>query len=67
MFRKNSPPVLFPFRNEGKISIHSFFCRPFTAVWLDKNKKSTKQVNVNRWLPNISGNGMYLLEIPLKR
>jgi uncharacterized membrane protein (UPF0127 family) len=66
MFRKNSPPLLFIFNKEIFFSIHSFFCKPFTAIWLDKNKKVTKKVEVNKWFPNISGKGKYLLEIPKK-
>lgn len=65
MFRKNSPPLFFNFSKEIKLSIHSFFCKPFKAIWLDKNMKSTKIVVVKRWLPSITGHGKYLLEIPL--
>lgn len=65
MFRKNSPPLLFIFNKEKALSIHSFFCKPFRAVWLDKNKKVTKSVDVFNWKPNISGSGKYLLEIPV--
>lgn len=64
MFRKSSPPLLFTFRKEKNLSIHSFFCRPFTAIWLDKNMKVTKIVDVKDWRLNLSGKGMYLLEIP---
>lgn len=66
MFRKTSPPLLFIFPHEKTLTIHSFFCKPFEAIWLDKNKKVTKQIYVDRWLPKISGNGKYLLEIPIK-
>jgi uncharacterized membrane protein (UPF0127 family) len=66
MFKKNSPPLLFVFNKEKKFSIHSFFCNPFTAIWLDKNKQLTKKVKVTKWIPNISGRGKYLLEIPKK-
>lgn len=65
MFRKNSPPLLFPFSREKYLSIHSFFCKPFTAIFLDKNKKLIKSVDVLTWKPNISSRGKYLLEIPL--
>jgi len=65
MFKKNSPPLLFVFSKEKKrLSIHSFFCSPFTAIWLDKDKKVTKIKQVKSWIPKISGRGQYLLEIP---
>jgi len=66
MFRKKSPPLLFVFNDTKKRYIHSFFCKPFTAIWLNKNKRVTKKVEINRWLPNISGKGEYILEIPKK-
>ncbi len=66
MFRKKSPPLLFVFNKEKKLSIHSLFCKPFTAIWLDENKKITKKVEITKWLPNISGRGKYTLEIPKK-
>jgi uncharacterized membrane protein (UPF0127 family) len=65
MFRKNSPPLLFVFKNERQLNIHSFFCKPFRAIWLDKKGKATKSVDIFNWKPNISGYGKYLLEIPL--
>jgi uncharacterized membrane protein (UPF0127 family) len=66
MFKKNSPPLLFVFDKEKTLSIHSFFCKPFIAIWLDKNKKVTKKVLVKNWKFSIFGKGKYLLEIPLK-
>jgi len=63
MFKKNSPPLLFIFNKEKTLTIHSFFCKPFTAIWLDKNKKATKIKKVQPWKCAISGMGMYLLEI----
>ncbi len=65
MFRKNSPPLLFVFNKEKTLSIHSFFCKPFIAIWLDEEKKVTKKIKITKWLPNISGRGKYLLEIPV--
>lgn len=65
MFRKNSPPLLFIFSKNKKLSIHSFFCKPFRAIWLDENKKITRVIDVKNWRPNFSGKGKYLLEIPL--
>lgn len=66
MFKKNSPPLLFVFNKEKDLSIHSFFCKPFQAVWIDKNKKVTKTLEIKTGGFNFSGNGKYLLEIPLK-
>lgn len=63
MFRTKSRPLLFVFDKEKTISIHSLFCRPFVAIWLDKNKKTTKIAEVKPWKINISGRGMYLLEV----
>ncbi|MDO8516719.1 MAG: hypothetical protein Q7S33_01210 [Nanoarchaeota archaeon] len=63
MFRKTSPPLLFVFNKEKTLSIHSLFCMPFIAVWLNKNKKPTKIIEVKKTMFNISGKGMYLLEI----
>lgn len=66
MFGKKALPLLFIFGKEKNLSIHSFFCKSFVAIWLDKNKKVTKKVTITKWLPNISGKGKYLLEIPIK-
>jgi len=63
MFRNTSPPLFFVFNKEKYLSIHSFFCRPFRAIWLDKNMKATKVVDVKTWKLNFSGRGKYLLEI----
>lgn len=65
MFRKNSPPLFFIFNKEIKLSIHSFFCKPFRAVWLDDKMNSTRFVDVKTWKPSISGKGKFLLEIPI--
>lgn len=65
MFRKNSPPLLFVFRKEQTLSIHSFFCKPFEAVWLDDKKRTTKKITIVSPKINFSGRGKYLLEVPL--
>ena len=64
MFRNKSPPLLFIFNKNKTISIHSLFCKPFKAIWLDDKMQTTKVTNVNNWKLNISGKGKYLLEIP---
>ena len=65
MFRKDSPPLLFNFNKNKKLVIHSFFCKPFRAIWLDEKMKTTKFIDVEKWRPNFSGKGKYLLEIPV--
>ncbi len=64
MFRKSSPPLLFVFRKEQTLSIHSFFCKPFKAIWIDDKMKVTKSIEIKKWGANFSGKGRYLLEIP---
>jgi uncharacterized membrane protein (UPF0127 family) len=64
MFKKKSPPLLFVFNKEKSLNIHSFFCKPFTAIWLDKNFNATKFVKAVPNKINYSGKGMYLLEVP---
>jgi len=64
MFRRNSPPLLFIFNKEKKLSIHSIFCKPFTAVWLDDKMRATRVLEVDNWKTNLFGRGKYLLEIP---
>lgn len=38
MFRRKSKPLLLIFNIPTIQSIHSFFCEPFLAVWLNKGK-----------------------------
>lgn len=65
MFKKKSPPLLFIFNKNKTLSIHSFFCRPFRAIWLDEKMHTTKFIDVKKWKPSFSGKGKYLLEIPV--
>ena len=65
MFVKNSPPLLFVFNKNKILRIHSLFCKPFTAIWLDEKKNATKVVVVKKWKLDISGKGKFLLEIPI--
>jgi uncharacterized membrane protein (UPF0127 family) len=65
MFRRESTPLLFVFNKEKNLSIHSFFCRPFKAIWLDDKMNVTKTLTIKKWRANFSGRGKYLLEIPL--
>jgi len=64
MFRRHSPPLLFVFNKNGNLRIHSFFCKPFRAVWLDEKMRATKIIDVRNLRLDISGRGKYLLEIP---
>ncbi|VVB79633.1 putative ACR [uncultured archaeon] len=65
MFRKNSSPLLFIFDKNQDITIHSFFCKPFKALWLDDKKRVVKIIDVKNWAPYFSEYGRYLLEIPI--
>jgi uncharacterized membrane protein (UPF0127 family) len=38
MFKKNSKPLLFIFNNSKKRGIHSFFCKPFVAIWFNNGR-----------------------------
>ena len=65
MFKKDSPPLLFIFNKNKILRIHSLFCKPFTAIWLDEKMSSTKVVDVKKWKLDISGRGKFLLEVPV--
>jgi len=67
MFKKNPAPHLFIFSKEKNLAIHSFFCVPFVAIWLDKDKKAVAVEKIYPFNPHISHRGMYLLEIQEKR
>jgi uncharacterized membrane protein (UPF0127 family) len=67
MFRKNSPPLLFVFNRNQNLTIHSFFCKPFKAIWLDDKKRITQEKDIYNWRLHFSGKGKYLLEIPSSR
>ena len=38
MFRKKSLPLLFIFKNKKTRAIHSFFCKPFIAIWFNGDR-----------------------------
>ncbi len=44
MFRKNPKPLLFIFKNATRQPIHSFFCKPFKAIWLKDGKPVDKKI-----------------------
>lgn len=65
MFKKNSKPLLFIFDKPTNESIHSFFCRPFIAIWfLDDRIVGVRFVEP--WLIGIKPREKFnrLLEIP---
>lgn len=57
-----SKPLLF--KANGRISIHSFFCPFFDAVFLDKQGKVVKALSVAPWRSKIAVNAFYLFEFP---
>jgi len=65
MFKSSSPPLLFTKNTISYLPITSIFCKPFKAIWLDKNFHATKVLNVTSWKFFIPGSGKYLLEIPI--
>ena len=38
MFRKKSKPLLFYFSKKTNEPIHSFFCKPFIAIWFGEGR-----------------------------
>ncbi len=38
MFKKNSKPLLFYFSKLKRYRIHSFFCKPFVAIWFNNDR-----------------------------
>lgn len=60
--REVKQPLLF--HGKGRISIHSFFCPVFDAVFLDKKCQVVKALTVEPWNPLIAVNAFHLLELP---
>jgi uncharacterized membrane protein (UPF0127 family) len=66
MFRKKSLPLLFIFRKPKLISIHSFFCVPFVAIWFSEDKIiKTKIVSPNSFSIKPEKYFNKILEIPI--
>jgi len=65
MFKKNSKPLLFIFKNKKRRAVHSFFCVPFIAIWFDEDKVIEIK-NLNSWRFSIKPKEKFnkLLEIP---
>ncbi len=66
IFSKNSCPLLFIFKKETNNSIHSFFCRPFIAIWFNETNIVDIR-SVKSWEYSIKPKRRYnkLLEIPI--
>jgi hypothetical protein len=64
MFKKRSPILLWEMTKERNLGIFSLFCRPFVAIWLDKNRRVLKISSIKDWKFAIPGFGEFLLEIP---
>ena len=65
MFRKKSKPLLFVFGKQTKRAIHSLFCIPFIAVWLDGDNIIDVKI-IKPWKISVFPRGKFdkLLEIP---
>ena len=64
MFRKQSKPLLFIFKKSKKRIIHSFFCKPFFAIWFNKGSIIDAKL-INPWRFSIKPKGKFnhLLEV----
>jgi len=67
MFRKNSMPLLFVFNHPTHQSIHSFFCKPFRAIWLNKGEIIDEKI-VQPFSFSVKPRELFteLVEIPLE-
>jgi len=65
MFKKNTKPLLFIFKTKKRRAIHSFFCIPFIAVWLDESRIIEVKL-INPWRISVKPKDKFdkLLEIP---
>jgi len=65
ILRKNSKPLLFIFKKPTREPIHSFFCKPFIAIWFNKDKIIEKRL-IKPWKLLIKPKEKFdkLLEIP---
>ncbi len=67
MFKgKKAKALLFDFKKKARHTIHSFFCPPFLAIWLNEGKVvDFKIIPPNQPLIKSAQNFNKLLEIPL--
>ena len=65
MFRKDRKALLFKFEKPTKQAIHSFFCKPFIAIWFN-NDKIVDGEFVKPWKFSVKPKEKFdkLLEIP---
>tara|TARA_Y100000310_G_C20556644_1_gene750906 strand:- start:385 stop:726 length:342 start_codon:yes stop_codon:yes gene_type:complete len=65
MFRKESKPLLFYFNGETREPIHSFFCKPFFAIWFNGDEVVDGKL-IRPWKISIKPKKKFnkLLEIP---
>ena len=65
MFGLRKKPLLFIFKKPTRQLIHSFFCRPFVAIWFDGDRVVDVRL-VNEWKCFIRPKSKFdkLLEIP---
>ncbi len=67
MFRSNPSPLLFVFNKPTRQPIHSFFCKPFRAIWMRDGKIIDEKTVLPFKLSVIpKGDFTALVEIPLK-
>jgi len=66
MFKKKSPALVFDFSKSGKHAIHSFFCKPFHAIWLLDGKIVDDKI-IKNWKFSIKPKSEFnrLVEVPL--
>ena len=66
MFRKSSKALLFKFKKPTRQPIHSFFCKPFRAIWLLNGRIiDDKIVKPFRIFVKPKSNFTEIVEIPL--
>ncbi|MBS3093497.1 hypothetical protein J4456_02860 [Candidatus Pacearchaeota archaeon] len=65
MLRNDDKALLFRFTRKGKSAIHSFFCKPFIAVWFNGDEIIDVKL-IKRWQIFIKPRKKFdlLLEIP---
>jgi len=67
MFRENSKPLILKFKKPTRQAIHSFFCKPFKAVWLKDGKIIDEKI-VKPFSLSVKPKKYFteIVEIPLK-
>ena len=67
MIFRNKALLLFNFKTPKKRKIHSFFCKPFFAVYTDDKNNVQKVIKVSSWKSKILPKNKFhkLIEIPI--